>query len=166
MPILNYTTQVAVERTVQQIQKILVKAGAESITVNYDEKQEAVSLFFTVTVYGRSVPFRLPTNWQGVLVVMREAVMTSPALFDQSDVYPKRYNGRVPRRVRMRCTVCPDDAGTVIGQDGRYAVADAAYEVWVNAHGAVSVIFDNGQLLGVKSDEFEVIEWHEENDDG
>lgn len=84
MPILNYTTQVGVERTVQQIQKILVKAGAESITVNYDEKQEAVSLFFTVAVYGRSIPFRLPTNWQGALVAMRQDKKVPPKLRNES----------------------------------------------------------------------------------
>lgn len=84
MPILNYTTQVGVERTVQQIQKILVKAGAESITVNYDEKQGAVSLFFTVAVYGRSIPFRLPTNWQGALVAMRQDKKVPPKLRNEA----------------------------------------------------------------------------------
>lgn len=66
MPILNYTTTVGVKRTVQQIQGVLVSGGASSVTINYDDDGEAVSLSFVVDIYGRNVPFRLPTNWQGV----------------------------------------------------------------------------------------------------
>jgi hypothetical protein len=34
------------------------------------------------------------------------------------------------------------------------------YDAWVNQHGAVAAILSGGEL-GLKPDEFEVIEWHD-----
>ena len=41
---------------------------------------------------------------------------------------------------------------------GRPAVAGEIYEAWTNSHGAVSAILPDGHL-GVKPDEFEIVEW-------
>lgn len=89
----------------------------------------------------------------------------SPALKQQSKHYPERYKGRVPKAVRMLETVTADAIpGLGIPPECRdmIAVASAEYPVWVNMHGAVSVLLPNGKQLGLKPDEFEVTEWHEQ----
>lgn len=82
----------------------------------------------------------------------------SMALKYQSPHYPERYHHRVPWKVRMLKTVRPDFAFLL--KDPRLANVGAVYECTVNSHGAVAVILPNGEELGVKPDEFEVVDWH------
>lgn len=74
MPLLNYTTKVDVEKTVQEIQKILAAHGAQAIRFDYiDGNIETIS--FIVEVEGHQIPFKLPTNWkpvQGVLQTQKK----------------------------------------------------------------------------------------------
>lgn len=81
---------------------------------------------------------------------------SSAALIFKSDAYPVAWENQVPRKVRLTEFVKSDlpfppffslDAGT------------EAYVV-VNSHGAVSAIMPDDQTLGLKPDEFEVLEWH------
>lgn len=44
---------------------------------------------------------------------------------------------------------------------GLLCIQGNEYYVWVNSYGAVSAILPNGEQLGLKPDEFEVIEWHQ-----
>ncbi len=94
------------------------------------------------------------------------AFWESPALKTQSKHYPERFKGRVPMRIRMLMNVRPDPWCGAIGQSGgpgtilRY---DETYECWTNSHGAVAGICANGFALGVKPDEFEVVEWYMPN---
>lgn len=41
MPLLNYTTKVPVQRTIGQVQGLLVEAGARPIVAAYDESEDA-----------------------------------------------------------------------------------------------------------------------------
>ena len=82
----------------------------------------------------------------------------SPALILRSEHYPKTFEGRVPLRVRMLETVRSEMRWSKIAP----AYSGHLYEVWVNSHGAVAVVHEDGQVLGVKPDEFEVVTWHEE----
>lgn len=94
------------------------------------------------------------------------AFWESPALKTQSKHYPARFKGRVPMRIKMLMNVRPDPWCGAIGQSGgpgtilRY---DETYECWTNSHGAVAGICANGFKLGVKPDEFEVVEWYMPN---
>jgi len=89
--------------------------------------------------------------------------MESPALFYQSDNYPPIWRGRVPLRVRMAKTVRPDWPG--VGCSAALeATKDEKYFAWVNSHGALTAII-NGERLGLKPYEFEVIEWHSANNE-
>jgi hypothetical protein len=92
-----------------------------------------------------------------------EIANTSPALNWQSDksgnsAYPANFRGRVPLKVKLATTVYPDvpfvPSGTIAGKD-------CEYYVWVNSYGAVSAILPNGEKLGLRPSEFDVIEWHE-----
>lgn len=47
-------------------------------------------------------------------------------------------------------------------ESGTVALNADIYEAWTNSHGAVCAICANGELLGLKPHEFEVVEWHEE----
>jgi hypothetical protein len=80
----------------------------------------------------------------------------SPAIAFRSIHYPPRFEGKVPTRVRMLRTVASD-----IPCQLRPMVVKAGYDypAWVNSHGAVSAVLDHGGMLGLRPDEFEVVEW-------
>lgn len=70
MPILNYTTKIPAEKTGMQIQKMLVKAGAVAVLMEFDDLgiMESIS-FRTMTPHGL-ISFRLPANIDGVFQVI------------------------------------------------------------------------------------------------
>jgi len=86
----------------------------------------------------------------------------SPALKHQSEIYPANYRGRVPLKIRMAKTVYPDLPFLCKRHDtvATVATVDEVYECWVNQNGAVAAICRNGESIGVKPGEFDVIEWH------
>lgn len=86
-----------------------------------------------------------------------------PALHRQSEHYPARFRGRVPKRILMEKTIYPECPGM---KPGTVARRDAEYDAWTNSHGAVCAVCENGEHLGVKPDEFAVIEWHNDRLDG
>ena len=71
MPLLNYTTKVPVYRSIQEIQKALVKAGASSIMQDYDSEGAVSALAFKISLNGREISFRLPSETTAVLEVMK-----------------------------------------------------------------------------------------------
>ena len=83
----------------------------------------------------------------------------SPALKKQSHLYPANFRGRVPLKVRLACNV---RGHQFLSPPGTIARADEEYDCWVNTHGAVAAILPNGQSLGLKPAEFDVVEWHPE----
>src|SRR5690606_19643895 len=66
MAIKNYTTKVNPNTTVAEIQQILVKAKAKSISIDYADNFPA-AVRFSLEVGGNDVWFRLPCNPEGVL---------------------------------------------------------------------------------------------------
>lgn len=89
--------------------------------------------------------------------------LKSPALNWQSDdpapfTYPPHWRGKVPLKINMLKLVQPDIPE--LAKKDTLCFNDQEYYVWVNSYGAVSAILPNGQQLGLKPDEFEVIEWH------
>ena len=71
MPLLNYTTKVSVVRSLQDIQKSLVKAGASSIMQDYDEQGQVVAISFRILLNGQPIAFRLPSDWKAVQQVLK-----------------------------------------------------------------------------------------------
>ena len=87
---------------------------------------------------------------------------SSPALTHQSRLYPANYRGRVPRKIKMAKTLYPDEVcGISLGKPGTMLEINMVYDCWVNSNGAVAGYCDNGEKLGVKPGEFDVVEWHE-----
>jgi hypothetical protein len=74
LPILNYTTEVNIDRTLSEIGRILAKAKARSILTDYDEEGVPTRISFLVeTQHGRQ-GFRLPANAEAVFAALaREA---------------------------------------------------------------------------------------------
>jgi len=71
MPILNYTTQISFDKTLGEIQKVLVKHGAHKIVTDYRDNLP-VSVTFCLTIDQATVVFVLPANYDGVLRAMKK----------------------------------------------------------------------------------------------
>lgn len=66
MPILNYTTKVAVSNTMAEIQKILVKAGANAVLCEYGTGGEVAAVSFRIDQPAGPIHYRLPADVDGV----------------------------------------------------------------------------------------------------
>lgn len=92
MPLLNYTTSVAAEKTASEMQRLLAKAGAGSIMVNY-AAGEPVGLVFMISTVAGPRTFSLPVDALKV-----EAVLHKQGV-------PNRYQGPAQaQRVAWRIT--------------------------------------------------------------
>jgi hypothetical protein len=69
----NYTSGVAVDRTVARIETLLAAFGAKAIGKNY-ESGKLSSLTFQIEINGRDVLIRLPANPQAVYDALRKEV--------------------------------------------------------------------------------------------
>lgn len=72
MAILNYTTKVAPEKTIAEIQGRLVKNGAKQISFDYSEAGELVALMFRIDVDSMPVFFSITPNIDGVMKAMEK----------------------------------------------------------------------------------------------
>jgi len=68
MPLLNYTTSIAPQKTVMEIQSTLAKIGASRILTDFDSDGNIVALSFQITnpETNQPISFSLPTNWKPV----------------------------------------------------------------------------------------------------
>lgn len=65
MPIKNYTTTVAANRSIAEIQESLVKNGATDVLYQYEQGTGRIaSLQFRLMIGGKSVGFSLPVEWR------------------------------------------------------------------------------------------------------
>lgn len=86
MPLLNYTTEIDSAKTVGQVQAILAKAGARSITAEFDGKGRATGLSFAAEVPGGIEFFTLPVHPDRVLTVLRkQRVQARYQTFEQAE---------------------------------------------------------------------------------
>lgn len=72
MPLLNYTTSIAPQKTVMEIQTALAKAGASAIMANYDTNGNIVALSFKIQAEGQEIAFKLPTAWEPVQATLKK----------------------------------------------------------------------------------------------
>jgi hypothetical protein len=84
----------------------------------------------------------------------------SPALFLQSERYPLAWEGKVPKQVCMvKKAICIPLCVGKIWQP--IAQVGTLFGAWVDWNGAVSALFESGETLALKPEEFRVVEWHE-----
>lgn len=70
MAILNYTTSIASEKSIGEIQMCLVKHGAHKIVTDYSNGIP-ISVTFCLNIRDNTVAFSLPANNEGVLRSMK-----------------------------------------------------------------------------------------------
>lgn len=73
MAILNYTTQIAVEKTVGEIHQMLAKAKAKSILSDYDSDGELVAISFRIMCKHGLMSFKLPANVEKIYTVIQKS---------------------------------------------------------------------------------------------
>lgn len=71
MPILNYTTSVAAEKTTTEIQQILAKAKAKAIVTEYDDEGVLSSMSFQVIFNDMPMHFRLPARIDKIFIILQ-----------------------------------------------------------------------------------------------
>jgi hypothetical protein len=77
MPLLNYTTSIAPQKTVMEIQAMLAKAGASAIMADYDTDGNIVALSFRLRQdNAQDISFKLPTAWQPVFETLKRQNVT------------------------------------------------------------------------------------------
>lgn len=69
-PILNYTTTIEAEKSIMEIEKILVAHGARAVMKDYDNTGFPVALSFVIKSPQGDFPVRLPADPEVVLKVM------------------------------------------------------------------------------------------------
>jgi hypothetical protein len=62
----NYTTDIPVEKTTSEIQKILAQNGARGIMLEYDGNGNITDIFFKIILNNKELPFRLPAKAERV----------------------------------------------------------------------------------------------------
>lgn len=75
MPILNYTTEINADKTVGELQRILAKAGASRIMIEYVSGDPAALLFEL-----NQRQYRLPCRHEAVLKQLRTDRNVPPSL--------------------------------------------------------------------------------------
>ena len=70
MPLLNYTTEISIDKTIQEIQKCLAVHGASAILAEYDDEGMVVSISFQIVMDEKKIGFKLPSDWRPVLKIL------------------------------------------------------------------------------------------------
>jgi hypothetical protein len=78
MPLLNYTTSIAPQKTVMEIQSALARAGASAILADYDLEGNIVALSFRLRGENdQDISFKLPTDWKPVHETLKRQRVSS-----------------------------------------------------------------------------------------
>lgn len=72
MSLLNYTTKVSVDRSVQEVMKMLSVHGASAIMVENDDTGTIAALSFKMNTGERVISFKLPIQWEPILEIIRK----------------------------------------------------------------------------------------------
>lgn len=69
--ILNLYTEIDASRTIGQIQKILARAGAQAVLIEFDDEGIETAVSFRMIHMGAMVSFRLPANIDNMYVIVQ-----------------------------------------------------------------------------------------------
>jgi hypothetical protein len=140
MPILNYTTDIPADKTVEEIQRILRRAGAASIRVDYHDGQPE-NVLFALRLGRELVEFRVPSRWQGVYSIL---------LADDSPQMRPKYRSQAhARRVAWRIVKDWIEAQIALVQSGQATLPQLFLPHAVRADGKTlfEVVAVNPQFL-------------------
>ena len=71
MALMNYTTEVPVEKSVAELQRILTKHGAQKLLIENDGSGNIVAFSFMIQTDRGLQGFKLPIEWERVLAVLK-----------------------------------------------------------------------------------------------
>lgn len=97
MGLLNYTTQISVEKTLMEIQKILINAGALAVLTEFDTEKNVTAISFKIATPFGVIPYILPNNFEGVLKALNNQVSDRkiPRKFYRDEAQSKRVAWRI-----------------------------------------------------------------------
>lgn len=138
MPILNYTTQIDTAKTAGEIQVLLGLKGATSVSIQYADG-EPCSVFFAIDVRGQLINFQLPSNWEGVLAVIRA---------DRKIPYKWKTNEQA-KRIAWRIVKNWVEAQLAIIESGQAELAEVflPYAITLNGSTLFKKLSDSPRLL-------------------
>ena len=93
-PLLNYTTEIAAEKTVGEIQRKLAQAGASQMLHGYDAAGNLSELSFRIKTQFGEMAFRLPANIEAV-----EAILTRQFKSGRSKFTSREHATKVAWRI-------------------------------------------------------------------
>lgn len=89
-------------------------------------------------------------------------IVDCPAIHVRAIAKGYPFGDKVPKTVRLRQTVTADYVPGIGFLSPAVAVYSATYPAWTNSYGAVAAVLADGKHLGLKPDEFEIVEWHDD----
>lgn len=143
MAILNYTTKIAPEKTVMEINAMLAKAGASKIMSDYDDTGNIVSLSFQLKLNDNFIAFILPTDWRPVAEVMKKQGVASSryAAKDSVEAQARRTAWRITKDwVAAQLAIIEVKMVTTAQVFLPYAITNDGRSMW-------QYIGDNSKLL-------------------
>ena len=81
MGLLNYTTDVAAEKSVSEIQKKLAQAGVSQVLHGYDAEGNLTELSFRIKTQFGVMSFRMPANIEAVQAILRRQFKSGRSRF-------------------------------------------------------------------------------------
>lgn len=92
MGILNYTTQIPVEKTTGEIEKMLADSGAEKILKEYNKDGCLESISFIIGTSKGKIPFKLPMNVKAVMqTINNQTGEYKRTKYGQTRIIPKKF---------------------------------------------------------------------------
>lgn len=79
--LLNYTTEIAAEKSVGEIQKKLSQAGVSQVLHGYDHEGNLTELSFRITTQFGLMSFRMPANIEAVQAILRRQFRSGRSRF-------------------------------------------------------------------------------------
>jgi len=90
--ILNYTTQISVEKTIAEIEKMLAESGANKILKEYDNDGKISAISFVIQTEKGNISFKLPMNEKAVMqTINNQTKEHKKTKYGQQRIIPKKF---------------------------------------------------------------------------
>ena len=109
MAILNYTTQIPVEKTISEIEKMLSESGATKILKEFDGDNNIFSISFMLITDKGELPFKLPMNVKAVMQVINNQTKDfKKTKYGKTRIIPKKFQNDYDQARRVGWRIIKD----------------------------------------------------------
>ena len=109
MPILNYTRQIPVEKTISEIEKMLAQSGADKILKEYDGEGGVTSISFVIQTEKGKLSFKLPMNEKAVMqTINNQTKEKKKTKYGQTRIIPKKFYNDYEQAKRVGWRIIKD----------------------------------------------------------